>query len=58
MDYCTYLFFYYDGKEKVYEVTANSMWEGNYLFQKTTKCKAWKVRVCGSMSQAVTAQTM
>jgi HKD family nuclease len=54
----TYLFFYYDGKEKVYEVQAKSMWEGNYIFQKRTGCKAWKVRVCGSMSQAVTAQTM
>jgi HKD family nuclease len=43
MDYCTYLFFYYDGKEKVFEVQARSMWEGNYIFQKRTGCKAWKV---------------
>lgn len=45
MDYCTYLFFYYDGKEKTFEIQANSMWEGNYLFLNTTKCKAWRVRV-------------
>jgi len=42
MDYYSYLFFYYNNGEKVYEVTANSMWEGNYLFQKTTGKKAWK----------------
>lgn len=39
----TYLFFYYDGEEKTFEVKAQSMWEGNYMFQKKTGKKAWKV---------------